>query len=226
VPQKAPPFFRAHKNAGNLVPPLGEGRESDAPASRETKFFGCGSHLDARAPRRRSPAMMPRGRFPASSPVYIIPSSPPLTLVVQKYKPPIFDAWEEAAVKVVEKDPQLAEYEARDEAALAVTVEAFAAYERQRGACSGALGHKSWLFCRFSCTSLVVFWHRCKRKSRTLRNQEQNTSSSAGAYATFAFDFFSAHTSILECTFPKEDGGSRSTRRTSTTGRRHWWSDR
>jgi hypothetical protein len=117
---------------------------------------------------------------------------------VQKYKPPIFDVWEEAAleaaVKVVEKDPQLAEYEARDEAALAVTVEAFAADERQRGACSGALGHKSWLFCRFSCTSLVVFWHRCKRKSRTLRNQEQNTSSSAGAYATFAFDFFSAHT--------------------------------
>jgi hypothetical protein len=107
--------------------------------------------------------MMPHGRFPASSPVYIIPSSPPLTSIVQKYKPPIFDVWEEAAlevaVKVVEKDPQLAEYEARDEAALAVTVEAFAADERQRGACSGALGHKSWLFCRFSCTSLVVFWH-------------------------------------------------------------------
>jgi hypothetical protein len=47
----------------------------------------------------------------------------------------MFDSWEEvaleAAVEVVEEDPQLAEYEAWEEAALAATVDAFVADEWQ-----------------------------------------------------------------------------------------------
>jgi hypothetical protein len=62
-------------------------------------------------------------------------SFPPLTSVVQKSKPTMFDVWEEAAleaaVEVVEEDPQLAEYEAWEEAALLAPVDAFAADEQK-----------------------------------------------------------------------------------------------
>jgi hypothetical protein len=47
------------------------------------------------------------------------------------YYPSFPASWEEAAVEVVEEDPQLADYEAWEEAALAATVDAFVADVRQ-----------------------------------------------------------------------------------------------